>query len=211
MSGCREDRDLQRGGTDVDAYTLIGRVDDDGFERLQAHEGIRYVTRTVGSFSAFAAYEVESAEALGRIGRDLDQLTGGSLRTFMSVSPPMETASADIPDECIDKATLRIDWDCVGYEPPMPSHLAAKLPYTAFAVCSTVRGAAGDGEAALRDAPGVRAFCELADPGSWLAELGTHDADELLWAVDQLARGEVFAQVLSGVVARERRLFTSAD
>jgi hypothetical protein len=196
----------------VDAYTLIGRVDDEGFERLQAHDGIRYVTRTVGSFSAFAAYEVEDIEALGRIGRDLDLVTQGSLRTVMSVSAPMATsASADIPTDCVDTATLTIDWECVGYEPPRPSHLAVKPPHTAFAVCSTLRGAAGDGEAALRRAPGVRAFCELADPGSWLAEVSAEDSDDLLWALDQLARGDVFGRVRSGVVVRGRGLLASAD
>lgn len=188
----------------MDAYTLIGRVDDEGYARLQAHDGIRYVARTAGSFSAFAAYEVADAEELGRIGRDLDQLTQGSLRTVMSVSPPMEATNADIPTECVDPATLTIDWECVGYEPPRPSH-TPKPDYTAFAVCTTARGSAGDGGARLRGAAGVRAYCELSDAGSWLAELGADDADDLVWALDQLNRGDTFVRVRGGVVVRGRR------
>jgi hypothetical protein len=194
----------------VDAYTLIGRVDDEGYDRLSSHDGIRYVARTVGSFSAFAAYEVGDVEELGRMGRVLDELAQGSLRTFVSTGPTYATSASppDIPTECINTATLKIDWDCVGYQPPMPSH-GVKPEAVAFAVCRTRRGAAGDGDLALRSSAAVRAYCELHEPGSWLAELGTDDTDDLVWAVDQLARNDVFVRVRSGVVVRGRRRLTS--
>jgi hypothetical protein len=202
----------------VEAYALIDAIDDEGFERLSAHQRVRYAVLTAGGFAALAAISVETLTELRAVNDDLDAIARGEVTMLLSTAEPGSTET-ELPETCVDPVTARVDWACVMEKlenpvPPLPSHLV-KPPHVAFALCVAVRGRSRDLGVALGGdpddptrlgrapgPPGVRAWTPVQDTGAYLVELGAEDCTLLAESLAGLARNDAVARVRAATVVR---------
>lgn len=164
----------------MNAYAFISKADDAALEIVRRVS--RFSTRTAGAFAAYAAFSGESVAEVRETGERIAAAVEGDVEILLSAEPETSVSTrsghpAGWPASCYDKATGRVDWNCLGS--PEPS-IGYKFAALAVVELTAERGLREELYARLTLADDIVGLGRMLSPGSLLVEVSNPDHQRML-------------------------------